>query len=244
MASLIDHLISMAAGITSALLGFRLLGPKPGMNAKYDALYGKWIRHLKWLGPVTILISGVQIAMTANEARAAGTDDSYKRELRKSVETSISENGTIAERDRVFESNDGFRILIPAGFTYSKPPNTNIGLVAIYKPDTVSTPAVIVAIETAKTSLDDFSSQVKQSLLAKKDKTYKFAVPTMIQNGNTRVQRTNFTAVRNDGQVIIGSMLLAAKGQKYFLVNVATTEAIYKKRKGELERVIVSFGLL
>lgn len=243
LVSLIDHLIAIVVGITSTLLGFRMLGPKPGRNGRYDALYGKWIKHLKWLGPVAIAIAGIQIVMTTIEARAPVIDDSYKGELRKTVETSISENGTLAERDLVFESSHGFRILIPAGFTYSRPPNTDIGLVAIYKPDTVSTSAVFVAIVPARATLEDFSSQVTQSLLAKKDKTYTFAEPTVIQNGNTRVQRINFTAVRTDGQVDMGSMLFATNGQKYFLVNVGATETTYKERKGELEKVITSFGL-
>ena len=63
VATIIDHSISVLAGILALLLGYRVLGPKPGANPKYDTFYLKWTKHLKWLGPVIIAFALVQIAI-------------------------------------------------------------------------------------------------------------------------------------------------------------------------------------
>lgn len=243
LVSIIDHSISLISGIISVLLGFRLIGPKYGTNQKYDALYSKWIKHLKWLGPLVILFAAAQIAIKVIEGKAPQTGNSYKAELRKNVEKSISENGTLAVNDRVFESEEGFSILIPAGYTYSKPPNTNIGLIAIRNPDTTATSTIIVAVETSNRSGKDFIEGVKQSLQKNKDKTHKFSETKSLKNGATTVLRINDTVLRSDGLVMRGVLLFAEKNGKQYMANLGVREEQHAAYEGELERVVASFEL-
>lgn len=63
LATVIDHSISVLGGILALLVGYRVLGPKAGVDPKYDAFYLKWGKHLKWLGPVVIAFALVQIAI-------------------------------------------------------------------------------------------------------------------------------------------------------------------------------------
>lgn len=60
----IDYSISILGSIFAILLGFRVFGPEPGSNAKYDAWHNKWGKHLKWAGPVVILFSLIQIVFS------------------------------------------------------------------------------------------------------------------------------------------------------------------------------------
>jgi len=61
IATIIDHSISVLGGIGGALIGFRVIGPKPGTNPKFDEFHKKWGKHLKWLGPLVIVFALVQI---------------------------------------------------------------------------------------------------------------------------------------------------------------------------------------
>jgi hypothetical protein len=63
LATIIDHSISIVGGILAMLVGFRVVGPAPKTNPKYEAFYEKWAKHLKWLGPVIIGLALVQIAV-------------------------------------------------------------------------------------------------------------------------------------------------------------------------------------
>ena len=65
IASLIDQSISILGGIVATLIGFRILGPKSGDNIKYDNTYIKWIKHLRWIVPLLIIFTLVQLAVSA-----------------------------------------------------------------------------------------------------------------------------------------------------------------------------------
>ena len=59
----IDYSISILGGIYAVLLGYRVLGPKPDINPKYDVWHNQWGKHLKWGGPLLIAFSLVQIVL-------------------------------------------------------------------------------------------------------------------------------------------------------------------------------------
>lgn len=55
IATLVDGAIPICVGIYCTLLGFRILGKKPGESQKYDQWYGRFGKHFKWLGPLIAL---------------------------------------------------------------------------------------------------------------------------------------------------------------------------------------------
>jgi len=63
IATLIDLFLTIFGGILASLIGFRVVGPKPGSNEKFDSMYSKWLKHLKWLGPLWVVISLSQLAL-------------------------------------------------------------------------------------------------------------------------------------------------------------------------------------
>jgi|GEM_PF-1297522 hypothetical protein len=63
IAVIIDNLITILGGAVAMLIGFRIFGPKPTTNPKFDAFYNSYGKHLKWLGPVLIVFALINIGI-------------------------------------------------------------------------------------------------------------------------------------------------------------------------------------
>ena len=63
IAVIIDNLITILGGVVAILIGFRILGPAPTTNPKFDAFYTGYGKHLKWLGPVLIVFALINIGI-------------------------------------------------------------------------------------------------------------------------------------------------------------------------------------
>jgi hypothetical protein len=57
IAQFVDSAIMFFAGFYGVLVGFRVIGKKPGVDPAYDAKHAKYLRHLKWLGPALMVIA-------------------------------------------------------------------------------------------------------------------------------------------------------------------------------------------
>ncbi len=55
MGQLVNGVIPFLGGIYAALLGFRVLGKKNGVNERYDEWHRKYAKFLKVLGPILSL---------------------------------------------------------------------------------------------------------------------------------------------------------------------------------------------
>jgi hypothetical protein len=63
IAALIEGAIPFFGGIYGALLGFRVVGKRPGQDARYDERLGKYGHLLKILGPLVALY-GIFLALS------------------------------------------------------------------------------------------------------------------------------------------------------------------------------------
>ena len=59
MANLINAAIPFLGGVYCLLVGFRVVGPKPGVNPKHDAMMVKFGAFFKVAGPVLMLVGVV-----------------------------------------------------------------------------------------------------------------------------------------------------------------------------------------
>lgn len=55
-ALVVDKAIAFLVFLYLTLLGFRVVGKKPGESARYDDWHNRYGRHMKWLGPVVMTI--------------------------------------------------------------------------------------------------------------------------------------------------------------------------------------------
>jgi hypothetical protein len=242
VATVIDASISALAGVMALLYGFRYLGPRPGANPRYEMHYRKWVRHLKWLGPLLVVFAGIQIVIAAFDSRGSDNSASYKAELRRKVDNAISETGIVAQQDHVLESTDGFRILVPRGYTYSKPPNTPFSLVAVYRADTIATPAITVMVVSSKANTEDFLREFK-TLLQKQNSTTTFGDAVVLGRDAAAPTRVTVTSVREHDVVVRSNLLIASRNGKHYVANIGTTQELYGAHAAELEKVVASFRL-
>jgi len=239
--AIIDASISLLGGVLAILIGFRYIGPKPGTNEKYDALHGKWLKHLRWLGALGMVFPLVQISIAVSKLQQQPAETSaYKADLRGKVETAIAENGVLATQDYVFDSADGFSILIPAGYIYSKPANTPFAVVAVGQVD--STPVISVMVVSSSQSQQDLLKDFK-ALQAKQSASTSFSEPTTVRNGNTDVTRVTVLSLRENNVLTKSNMLFASGRGKHYVAVIGTRDELYSRQSAELERVVASFNL-
>jgi hypothetical protein len=57
MGPLVNAVIPFLVGVYCLLVGFRIVGSKPGVNPKFDAWHARFELFLKIAGPVLILLA-------------------------------------------------------------------------------------------------------------------------------------------------------------------------------------------
>src|SRR5262245_27482719 len=159
LSSILDHAISILTGVALTLVGFRIIGPQWDKSPKYERFYSTWIKHLRWLGPLVILIFVVHLGFATLEQNGSATGESSKAELRANVEKSLATDAKWAESDFSLESEDGFSILIPAGYTYSTP-SKQIALIAICKSGDDTSAVILVSVEPSALGTEAYIDQV------------------------------------------------------------------------------------
>ena len=63
-AIIIDNAFPIFSGVIALLVGYRLIGPKPRDNPKFDMFHSKWAKHLKWLGPIIIVFAFLKMGLS------------------------------------------------------------------------------------------------------------------------------------------------------------------------------------
>lgn len=239
IATLIDQSLSIVGSILATLYGFRVLGPKPGANDKFDSMYAKWIKHLKWIGPLSIILLLSQLALSAFASSASEDNAESKREAIQALQENISSKGLLAEYDQTIEAPEGFKVLVPQGFTYSKPPGTQFSLVAANDVNGAGTPVFMVYVVKYDGSLDQFIETMKSGLIAK-NQTTKFSGTQVTDMGQYRLNRISMSSKRENGYVK-GGMLFIEKGGKVFILQYGTREDLFSANASLFEKIIHSF---
>jgi hypothetical protein len=63
IAAIVDAGIPFLGGLICTLYGFRVIGKKPGEDRAYDERFQKYLKHLRWLGPVLVAWSLIRLTM-------------------------------------------------------------------------------------------------------------------------------------------------------------------------------------
>ena len=167
--------------------------------------------------------------------------EAAKVERLEKLQNSVAQQGTLATSDVVFESPDGYRILIPSGYTYSKPTVAHVSLVAIKNFDTSHTPGLSVMVASSNATNEEFSDQARKAM-QKENSTTKFIDPVRFKNGLTEINRVEMTSVREKGN-LMSIMLFASNAGKNYTVIIGTRAELFSASKPEFERIVSSFSL-
>jgi hypothetical protein len=240
IASLIDSSLSIVVGIVVTLIGFRLLGPKPGINGKFEALHAKWLKHLKWLGPLMIVFASAQLITSAFTGGLAADGEDWKKRTIQAVQVNLSADGKLAEQEQVIATPEGFSVLIPKGYTYSKPLGTPLSLAAAYDAHGAATPAFAVSVMKLEGGLDRVVDSTKAGMVAK-NKTTRFSETQVIEKGGFKLYRTAASS-QQFGLPVKGGMLFFENEGKAFMLVYGTREELFDANAPIFEKIIRSFG--
>jgi hypothetical protein len=236
--NLVDLAIPMAGGVYGTLLGLRVVGPKLGSNEKFDAMHAKWIKHFKWLGPLLIVITVLLATLGANTDHAADTA-SYKTQVLNAVGESLSAQGKLAQQDQVVAVSDGFKVLVPQGFTYSKPKDTPYSMFAIFDADGAATPGFFVQVVKNDGIATEVFDIVKTKMTEKNSAT-KFSKTLAVERANYKLYRADMSTQQN-GNPIKGGMLFFENDGKLFTMTYGTREELFDKNAALFEKIVQSF---
>jgi hypothetical protein len=240
IANLVDLAIPMAAGVYGTLLGLRVVGPKPGSNEKFDAMHAKWIKHFKWLGPLLIMMTILlATSRTSTGHAAAAAAASYKTQVLNAVGESLSAQGKLAQQDQVLVLSDGFKVLVPQGFTYSKPQGTPYSMFAIYDADGAATPGFFVQVVKNEGVATEVFDIVKTKMMEKNGAT-KFSKTLAVDRTNYKLYRADMFTQQN-GNPVKGGMLFFESDGKLFTMTYGTREDLFDKNAAMFEKIVQSF---
>jgi hypothetical protein len=239
IANLVDLAIPMAAGVYGTLLGLRVVGPKLGSNEKFDTMHTKWIKHFKWLGPLLIVITVLLASFRANTGHAAADAASYKTQVLNAVGESLSAQGKLAQQDQVLAISDGFKVLVPQGFTYSKPQGTPYSMFAIYDANGAATPGFFVQVVKNDGIATEVFDIVKTKMMEKNSAT-KFSKTQAVDRTNYKLYRADMSTQQN-GNPVKGGMLLFENDGKLFTMTYGTREELFDKNAALFEKIVQSF---
>lgn len=232
VATQIHILLSIIGGLVATLIGFRVVNPKSWRNEKLNSMSNKWTKHLRWLGPLWIAITLLQFSVSAFSEP--------KQQMLEVVRASVSSEGRLANHDQSVESPDGFIVLVPEGYTYSKPPGTPFSLLAIYDVRGIASPVISVSVLPLNGSLEQLIESMK-AIMVEKNKTTKFTETRRVEKGRYRLYRTSMTS-QEDGNYVKGGMLFFENGGKMFMLSYGTREDLFNKHIPIFTKVIRTFG--
>jgi hypothetical protein len=243
-------MLNMSAGAFAAVTMFLWIVGFPAYLSKRSAMIerakGQPVevkgRTLKMA--ILAVIGGLWVLVTLAGAMVPPprASEASREPLREKVRNAVEQKGTLATSDVAFESPDGYRILIPNGYIYSKPTGTLGSLMAIKNIDTSSNRVVTVGVTSSNATNEEFSDQFRKGL-RQKNSTTKFTEPVEVKNGSTEIERVEMTWVNNKNEPVMGIMLFASNAGKNYVVILVTKEELFSASKPELDRIANSFLL-
>ena len=228
----------ISAGVIAILIGRRVIGPKPGISEKYDAFHGKWGKRFRWLGPFIIVFTLFKFGTSMLTDNMSWT--MFQKKGQQDIQASLANNGKLASRDMLVTSQEGFMIMVPAGYTYTKQPNKAIALFAIAGSNGTDNQVIGVSVSPADGSLEHDIENVK-SVLAGKNPSYRFSETQTMEARIHKFYRIYITLQR-DGVNMKGGMVFFEREGKVYSLTYSARETTFDANADTFERVARSFA--
>jgi hypothetical protein len=157
-----------------------------------------------------------------------------KGELQKA----IAAHNTLVDHDFVYNSPDGYTVLVPAGYAYTTFSSGAISMTAVKKQPQS---AIVVARYQAS---NDLGSLIKETIkvLKSKNPTYAFSSESPVSIGDKEAIKVDID-VEKEGIPIKGILIFAQAGNNTFQIMMSCPASVYTHESTEFEKVIQSFGL-
>jgi len=161
-----------------------------------------------------------------------------KGELKKA----IAANSTLVDQDFVFNSPDGYTLVVPAGYTYTTFSSGDISMVAVKKQSQSSTQsAILVGRQQSSEELEGLIKETMK-LLKNKNSTYAFSSESPLSISGKKAIRINVD-VEKEGVPVKGIYVFTKTGNTIFEIMMSCPASVYSQESIEFEKVIRSFKL-
>jgi hypothetical protein len=198
---------------------------------KQPKLYKKW-----WvlLGVLLFLVLGGE-----ESYKGMHQYNAQRIPSRNELENTLSSNGSVASKEFLYKSPDGYQVLIPEGLTYTTSKSA-ISLIATNRnqPNTFIT--LLIMKQSSSQDIDSLVKDLVQiGVKSSPPKKYVFD-----ENSDDSDRRRGYVEALNNGVLIKATILIAKHGMSTYQVMVSTPKNNFERAEAEIEKVLSSFKVM
>jgi hypothetical protein len=193
--------------------------------------------HKKWW---VLLCAFALLALGGNEVYKGVHQNAEQRVPPKDqLENTLSASDPVASSELLYNSPDGYQIIIPKGLTYTKPKSA-ASLIATNKNDPGNSLTLVVMKQSSAQDLDSIVKElVMMGKKAKPPKTYVFQ-----EKNKSADQRRGYIEASNNGATLKAAILLTRHENSIYRVVISAPKTYFEREKAEIEKVLQSFKVL
>ena len=206
------------------------------LKVLYMSHTSRFHRH-KWVIVASCVMMLGSIVQISNAYRCNGeTRVPTKGELQEA----IAAHNTLADQDFVYDSPEGYSVMVPAGYAYTAFPSGAVSMTAV-KGQPTGQSAIVVAKQH---SSEDLESIVKETIdaLKRKNPAYAFSSESEISLGDKKAIKVDVD-VEKEGIPIKGIFIFAKAGDTCFEIMLSSPAASFPQESDTFEKVIQSAKL-
>ncbi len=222
MVTLIAEWMGSAITVLAAILFMKFY-----YTAKMSRFYKK-----KWVIVVCSFMVLYSIIGITNAYRSYTQDRlPTKGELQKA----IGANSTLVVQDFVFDSPDGFTLVVPANYAYTTFPSGPISMIAVKKQ---SQSAIVVSRQQGSENLETLVKDTIQ-VLKRKNSTYAFSPASQVSISNKNAIKISVD-VEKEGIPVKGIYLFSKIGNNVLAIMLSCPASFFPQESAAFEKVIRS----
>ena len=190
----------------------------------------------KW---VIVVCSFVMLYSIIAIARSYRNYNQGRLLTKAELQNAIAANNIPINQDFVFNSPDGYTLVVPAGYAYTTFSSGTISMVAVKKQSQSSTQsAILVGRQQSSEELEGLIEETIK-VLKKKNPTYAFSLESPLSIGDKRAIRINVD-VEKEGIPVKGIYVFTKSRNNIFEIMMTCPASLFPQESVEFEKVIRS----
>jgi len=203
------------------------------LKVLYMSQTSRFHRH-KWVIVASCVMMLGSIVQISNAYRNNGeTRVPTKGELQEA----IAAHNTLVDQDFVYDSPEGYSVMVPAGYAYTTFPSGAVSMTAVKKQSSGQS-AILVAKQQSNEELESLVTKTVD-VLKNKNSTYAFSPSSEVLLGDKKAIRVDLD-VEKQGVPIKGTFLFAKTGNTCFEIMMSCPASDYLQESAAFEKVIQS----
>ena len=203
------------------------------LKVLYVSKSSRFHKH-KWVVVASCVMMLSSIVQIGNAYR---NDKESRVPTKDELQKVIAANNTLVDQDFVYDSPDGYSVMVPAGYAYTTFPSGAISMTAVRKESTGQS-AILVAKQLSSEELESLVLKTID-VLKHKNSTYVFSRSSEVPLGDKKAIRVDLD-VQKEGVPIKGILIFAKTGSTCFEIMMTCPASDYGEESPSFEKVIQS----